>query len=234
LISLVRKTGRFPVTDSLTSLLQSIHDAASARGYSENFAERAVGGALGTADPQAALNRLARLLNMINDPNFRSLLEDPDGLKSLLAILGYSNFLSSLIQRSPGDYVWLMREVGLSGTRYSSAMHDDLTTRLPAEIGLEDAGRVLRVNKYREMLRIGVRDLLGAATLEETVHDISNLAEASIDASVEIAMAHLKQKHGVPLRVTERGVTRPGKFCVLGMGKLGGDSRESQVLRSSW
>lgn len=223
LISLVRKIGRFPVTDSLTSLLQSIHDAAAARGYSENFAEQAVSGALGTADPQAALNRLARLLAMIDDPNFRSLLENPDGLKSLLAILGYSNFLSSLIQRSPGDYVWLMREVGLSGTRYSSAMHDDLTKRLPVGGELEDAGRILRVNKYREMLRIGVRDLLGAATLEETVHDISNLAEASIDASVEIAMTHLKQKHGVPLRITERGVTRPGKFCVLGMGKLGGE-----------
>ncbi|UCF30762.1 MAG: bifunctional [glutamate--ammonia ligase]-adenylyl-L-tyrosine phosphorylase/[glutamate--ammonia-ligase] adenylyltransferase [bacterium] len=223
LIQLIRKSGRFPDADSLRQLVVSIISAVGERGLPQNLPQESIKGALKTSDPQSALNRLARILTMVDDPNFYSLLEDHEALRSLLAILGYSNFLSSLIVRSPEDYVWLMRDVGLTGGRYSSSMRSDLTERLPQAVGLEEASRILRINKYREMLRIGVRDLLGKSSLEETVHDISNLAEASIDAAVEIAYQNLRSRHGVPLQVTDRGITRPGKFCVLGLGKLGGE-----------
>jgi glutamate-ammonia-ligase adenylyltransferase len=223
LIEIVRRSGRLADPGSLRSLIDSIIDSARGRGLPESFPEACVRGCLETADPQSALNRLGRVLTMVEDANFFSLLEDQEALRSLLAILGYSNFLSSLIVRSPGDYIWLMRNAGLSGIRYSSSMRSDLAERLPQGVGLEEAKCILRQNKYREMLRIGIRDLLEQSDLTETVHDISNLAEASIDAAVETAYEVLREKHGVPLQVTDRGVTRPGKFCVLGLGKLGGE-----------
>jgi glutamate-ammonia-ligase adenylyltransferase len=79
------------------------------------------------------------------------------------------------------------------------------------------------MNKYREMLRIGVRDLLGAAPLTEITGEISALAEASVEGAVDSAHGILRARHGMPLLTTEREITRPAKFCVLGMGKLGGD-----------
>ncbi|NOY87356.1 MAG: bifunctional [glutamate--ammonia ligase]-adenylyl-L-tyrosine phosphorylase/[glutamate--ammonia-ligase] adenylyltransferase [Deltaproteobacteria bacterium] len=223
LISLVKHSGRIADAASLAPLFQSLTDMAASKGLSEGFVHRAVSSVLETADPPAALNRLARVLSITDDPNFLSLMEDPDGLRSLLSIFGYSNFLSSLIIRSPENYVWLMREVGLAGTRYSSSMREELEGKIRGDVSIEDASLILRANKYREMLRIGARDLLGVATLEETVHDISNLAEASIDVSVQVATTHLKARHGIPLHVSSLQTTRPGKFCVLGMGKLGGE-----------
>ncbi|MFV1957013.1 MAG: hypothetical protein ACC669_04610, partial [bacterium] len=220
---LITNSGRIKDPGSVPGLLESMADHASRRGLPNGFIEHAVNEALTTSDPETALNRLVRILVMIEDPAFHSLLEDPDGLKSLLAILGYSNYLSSLMLRSPADYVWLMRDVGLSGKRTLAMMQKELAGAMGSSTDMEGATRALRRNKYREMLRIGVRDLLGAASLAETVHDISNLAETSIDGAVTRVTDILREKHGTPVYDTGGNITRPGKFSVLGLGKLGGE-----------
>jgi glutamate-ammonia-ligase adenylyltransferase len=223
LVRLIEESGRIPDGEGLDSLLSSISDHSEKLHTGPEFSEWVVSAALATADPRSALNRTARLLSGLDDPNFYSLLEDPDGIRSLMVILGYSNFLSSLIMRSPADYIWLMREVGLADSRSLADMRLDLLTAADHQLDLEETGELLRVNKYREMLRIGVRDLLGSASLVETISDISNLAEASIDISVETAYRELKGKHGVPIHTTVEGLNRPCRFSVLGMGKLGGE-----------
>ncbi len=223
LTRLLENSGRIKDPGRLPGLLETMADHAARWGLLAAFTEHAVNEALNTADPEAALNRLVRILVMIEDPAFHSLLEDPDGLKSLLAILGYSNYLSSLILRSPDDYIWLMRDVGLSGKRTLAMMQKELAGAMGSSTDMEGATQALRRNKYREMLRIGVGDLLGAASLTETVHDISNLAEASIDGAVTRVTDILREKHGTPVYDTGGNITRPGKFSVLGLGKLGGE-----------
>ena len=183
---MIRSSGRSVDPNGLDSLLGTLTDRSSELGLRKDFTRRAVTSALRTADPRSALNRTARVLSSIEDPNFYSLLEDPAGIRSFMAILGFSNFLSSLILRSPEDYIWLMRKVGLSKGRSAPDMDQDLSLALSgAPVG--EAPGLLRKNRYREMLRIGVRDLLGEASLEDTVTDISNLAEVSIEAAVQTA-----------------------------------------------
>ena len=89
---------------------------------------------------------MVRLLSAVDDPNFYSLLEDSDGIKSLMVILGYSNYLSSLIMRSPEDYIWLMRKVGLTDHRTMADMRFDLMTRAEMEPDAEETTRILRRN----------------------------------------------------------------------------------------
>jgi glutamate-ammonia-ligase adenylyltransferase len=222
LVQLIKTSGRLPESDGLVSLLSSLLEQSPTRGLGSQFPRSAVKAALKTADPHSALVRMVRLLSAVDDPNFFSLLEDSDGIRSLMVILGYSNFLSSLIMRSPEDYIWLMRKVGLTDHRTMAEMRFDLMTRAEIEPDAEETTRILRRNKYREVLRTGVRDLLGTATLEETVLDISNLAEVSVEMAVEAAYVEQKDKHGIPIYTTEQGMNRPCRFCVLGMGKLGG------------
>ncbi len=222
LIQMMAASGRVADREGLGSVLGSIDGYARSLGLDGGFLKRVARGSLQTADPRSALNRTARLLSTVDNPNFYSLLEDPDGIRSLMVILGYSNFLSSLIMRSPEDYIWLMRKVGLSADRTMADMRFDLTTRLDPDPSPESTARTLRNNKYREMLRIGVRDLLGMASLEETILDISNLAEVSVETAVEAAYAEMKERHGIPIHTTDLGMNRPCRFCVLGMGKLGG------------
>jgi glutamate-ammonia-ligase adenylyltransferase len=103
----------------------------------------------------------------------------------------------------------------------------NLLARLRARIG-EDAdaervGRELRRFMREERLRIALRELLppslGGADVDVTSQEIAALAEATIEVAYEEALAALTARWGPPR--TEGGA--PGRFAVIGMGKLGGN-----------
>ncbi len=84
----------------------------------------------------------------------------------------------------------------------------------------EDADmlRALRQLRREDMARIAFRDLSGWAPLDETLRDLSDLADACCEAALRFAERRLQARHGCPR--DERGEeSRP---VVLGMGKLGG------------
>lgn len=78
--------------------------------------------------------------------------------------------------------------------------------------------RRLRQVRRAEMARIAVRDIGGLATLDETLGDLSDLADACVGAALANAERRLQQRYGVP-RDAAGKIVRP---FVLGMGKLGG------------
>ena len=76
----------------------------------------------------------------------------------------------------------------------------------------------LRRSRQVEMARIAWRDLSGSASVEQSLADLSRLADGAVRASVEFAVAALEPRYG--LAVLAEG--RPAPLLVLGMGKLGG------------
>ncbi|MFC4253714.1 bifunctional [glutamate--ammonia ligase]-adenylyl-L-tyrosine phosphorylase/[glutamate--ammonia-ligase] adenylyltransferase [Sinimarinibacterium flocculans] len=82
----------------------------------------------------------------------------------------------------------------------------------------DSAMAALRRLRRRQMARIALRDLSGAAPLDETLHDLSDLADACVAAALGFVERRLQARHGVPR--TADGV--PIRPVVLGMGKLGG------------
>ncbi|TMA56826.1 MAG: bifunctional [glutamate--ammonia ligase]-adenylyl-L-tyrosine phosphorylase/[glutamate--ammonia-ligase] adenylyltransferase, partial [Deltaproteobacteria bacterium] len=77
----------------------------------------------------------------------------------------------------------------------------------------------LRQYKQREYLRIGARDLMPSVTMEETVQELSALAEAALDAAYRFCRAEVEKDYGV---LNLAGTEKPNRFVILGMGKLGG------------
>lgn len=78
--------------------------------------------------------------------------------------------------------------------------------------------RALRRTRRREMVRITFRDLALLAPLDETLRDLSDLADACCSAALTFAEKNLQQRWGKPME--DGGIeARP---VVLGMGKLGG------------
>lgn len=78
--------------------------------------------------------------------------------------------------------------------------------------------RALRRTRRREMVRITFRDLALLAPLDETLRDLSDLADACCATALAFAERNLQQRWGRPME--EGGAeARP---VVLGMGKLGG------------
>jgi glutamate-ammonia-ligase adenylyltransferase len=176
-----------------------------------------------TADPDQALNHWERLLG--GSVNRSSLLQylqaSPKMLGLLCTIFGNSDSLAFAVIRDPMLVYWLAEEEVLSTapTRegMAAALHQSLGALKATELKLD----VLRRVRRREMLRIGVRDLLHLATVEETTGSLSDLAAVLIHAAYEIVDHDLKAMHGTPMHRLPDGQWVETDFTVIGMGKLG-------------
>ncbi|MGB4248065.1 MAG: bifunctional [glutamate--ammonia ligase]-adenylyl-L-tyrosine phosphorylase/[glutamate--ammonia-ligase] adenylyltransferase [Pseudohongiellaceae bacterium] len=78
--------------------------------------------------------------------------------------------------------------------------------------------QILRVNHQRQMLRIIWRDVCDKADVAEICADISALADAALDCSLNILHAWCVRKWGQPLGADNQ---KPQRLVVIGMGKLG-------------
>lgn len=76
-----------------------------------------------------------------------------------------------------------------------------------------------RYNRNFQMCRIALRDLSGLATLEETMQDCSDLADALVAASLDWHYEKLILRFGTPVGEVSG---EPQKMLIIGMGKLGG------------
>jgi glutamate-ammonia-ligase adenylyltransferase len=95
----------------------------------------------------------------------------------------------------------------------------DLTLTLGPFETREARMNALRRFKYRHLLRIGARDLLGDADLARTTEELSHLADACMAQALAEAAATVRDAYGAPLAAagSETGL------AVVAMGKLGGD-----------
>jgi glutamate-ammonia-ligase adenylyltransferase len=88
------------------------------------------------------------------------------------------------------------------------------------DLGEDPRAVMARLRRFRrcEHARIAWRDVTGVAPLPELLGELSDLAEAVVDAATAWALAATAVSWGTP--VGNDG--RPCRFCVLGLGKLGG------------
>lgn len=176
-----------------------------------------------TADPDQALTHWDRLLDGVTRSSFFAyLLSSPRMLDLLCTIFGNSDALAFTVIRDPMLVYWLAEEGVLTKapTRkgMEEALHKSVGHLTVKEMKLEALRRVRR----REMLRIGVRDLLRLASVPETTAALSDLASVLIHAAYEIINDDLRQQYGVPMHKTKQGRWVETGFAVMGMGKLGG------------
>ncbi len=136
----------------------------------------------------------------------------------LLQLLGGSTYLGGI----------LIREADAWGETFARALYTKTKSRArhaadygPLSPDQSPSGlhAGLRRHKRREYLRIGARDLVGLAPVEETTAELSTLADFTLDAACRFCRGDLERRHG---RVRVPGTSRRNRFVILGMGKLGG------------
>ena len=138
-------------------------------------------------------------------------------LASVPMVWSSSKFVTDHCLRNPG----MLTDLVLSGDLLSATGDDYFQLRLAAVIGDVDSEemliRVLRQFRNREMVRIAWRDIAGWAQLEQTLSDLTLLAEVCLQLSLDYLYDALCRKSKIP--VLSNG--SPQKLVVLGMGKLG-------------
>ena len=80
----------------------------------------------------------------------------------------------------------------------------------------------IRAFKQREWVRIAIRDLARLAETPEVIREISNAADAVLDAVFRICWSQTTERFGRPYHLDPKDRWQPTAFSVLGLGKLGG------------
>ena len=164
------------------------------------------GSGLRLSDPDRVVTRLdsfiaaygaqATLLELWNS--------NPAIFELLLLLFDRSEFLAELAIRTPD----LVDELVTSGRLRQRKSAEETLRDL--RHGLNDDDQALWLRRYHqaELMRIGLRDILGLADPEQYLTELSSLADACLQYALEVAMRKNKIKAAT--------------FVIIGLGKFGG------------
>ena len=163
-----------------------------------------------SADPDRAVTNLGRWADAVGNraSAYGLLASYPAAAFMLLTLFAASQFFADLLIHTP-EYLEVLTNPAIRDRgRGAEALWADLTRRVGIAKTPNGRRDALRRFKPPEVLRIGVRDLLGYADVPETIQAISEFADVCVRMALQICLE-------------ERGWTgRP--FAVFALGKLGG------------
>ncbi len=156
-----------------------------------------------------------------------SIESDKPFFTELLQIWAYSDFISKACLRSPDMLMDLYQRQHVMQA-YETNFYAQELTQLLADMQPEISAdpnatlpllqAVLRKFRRRELVRIAWRDLVGRATLADTMADLSAFANTCVDAALSVLYDIQCQREGVPRSKT--GARQ--HLVVFALGKLGG------------
>jgi glutamate-ammonia-ligase adenylyltransferase len=130
---------------------------------------------------------------------------NPAIFELLVLLFDRSEFLAEMAIRTPD----LVDELVTSGRMRRKKSAEETLNDL--RHGHKDADQSLWMRQYHqaEIMRIGLRDILGLADFEQYLTELSGLADASLQYALEVVM----RKHRL----------KSPPFVIIGLGKLGGN-----------
>lgn len=113
----------------------------------------------------------------------------------------------------------------LSNPRREETLRREVSELLKPALARRDfpvALAQLRRLQQREHLRIAARDLARLGTAQSLWLELSNVADLCLDAVLQICLTQLTERVGSPWHLDAEKRWQPTPFCVLGLGRLGG------------
>lgn len=173
-----------------------------------------------SADPDTALHYLERLRQ--DQPEaFTRLTAAPLASRILAAVFSCSRFLAEAVVSHPGWVDRLLAPGALDRWRTAEEYAEQLESFLVRQPPQDPLQLSLALFRRQQLLRIFVRDALGMAALAEITEELSNLADAIIEAACRRIRQQLAARYGEP-HPDGHPQAPPCGFAVIALGKLGG------------
>jgi glutamate-ammonia-ligase adenylyltransferase len=175
------------------------------------------------ADPERAKHFHAQLKATLAGPSLSRL--TPEQARILAALFSGSRSLSEQLFAHPDWLPVCLDSDGLRHPRRIQGLRREVEAWLNPLIAGGDSTAALsglRVFKQRAMLRIAARDLAGLGSMSELTREISDVADVTLDGVYRVLRSQFRTRFGDPWHRNPDGVWQPTEFCILGMGKLGG------------
>ncbi len=189
-----------PVGTRSTASRKSV--AANGTRWNGSLPEKAVP----LSDPDRVITRLDSFISAYGARAtlFELWHSNPAIFELLVLLFDRSEFLAELAIRTPD----LVDELVVSGRLRQRKSAGETLRDLRHGLGDEDQQLWLRRYHQAELMRIGLRDILGLADPEQYLAELSALAEACLQYALEVVM----RKHALKAQ----------PFVIIGLGKLGG------------
>jgi glutamate-ammonia-ligase adenylyltransferase len=139
----------------------------------------------------------------------------PHYVEFLTAISVNSNYLADILVRNPEFFYRFVNpsnlNVKLDEKTFSKIVLDTISVYKSFQAKVNS----LRSLKRREILRIGLKDILGISELTEVTSELSVLAKVISDKLFSICLQEIFKKYEME--------EAAGEYCIISLGKLGGN-----------
>ena len=170
-------------------------------------------------NPDMALRYLSAFTDKVGARSsyYTMFAEKPSTLEVLTRVCGTSLYLADMLIASPELFDLLTVPTLIER---SKTLAEKQTEALQVVKEAPDGRLLSMLKRYKndEIWRIALRNILGNATLPDTTQELSDLAEATLQAIYPEIEAELREAHGTPLAPDGTPVT----FAIIAMGKFGG------------
>ncbi len=170
-----------------------------------------------TPDPDSTLRTLAGVADSIGGKAvlWELFQFQPQTLDLFVRLCASSDYLTDILRRSPGMIDDLVDSLLLEKLPDESWLSENLKQLLE---NAEDPEPILHSFKKAQHLRIGIRDITGRDSIQDTHRALAGVAQASLQQIAEMAF------HRIVSRYAKRN--RPqlpdNQMVILALGKLGG------------
>ena len=145
-------------------------------------------------------------------------------LELYVRLCATSPYLAGILTTNPGMIDELLDSLLLDKLPSVETLQDILADLCRAA---EDVDPILHSFKNSFHLRVGVRDILGKAAIQQTHRALADIAEVCLKQIANQQFERLVQKYGQP-QFERNGDIHPCEFVILAMGKLGGQEPNYQ------
>jgi glutamate-ammonia-ligase adenylyltransferase len=149
-----------------------------------------------------------------------TLTRDAGLLSDALALAAWSPLLATTLTQNPDYLTWLARERLQTRVKSREELNESLARFALTNSQLEPQMLLARFRR-RELLRIYLHDIRNTNTLVEVTEELSNLADAVLEYTLNLARQELDNRYGSPQCTDEKGRTATASFCIVALGKLG-------------
>lgn len=134
-----------------------------------------------------------------NSPFYLRALRDEGATAQRLAkVLSTSRYVANLLRRSP-EAVELLAHDSVAPPKRRAVLVAEMT----AVVGHHDlgagSGAALRAVRRRELLRVAMSDLLAEADIRQVARELSDIADASLEAALQVARRQIPGAPGMAL-----------------------------------
>ncbi|HVS40342.1 MAG TPA: bifunctional [glutamate--ammonia ligase]-adenylyl-L-tyrosine phosphorylase/[glutamate--ammonia-ligase] adenylyltransferase [Gemmataceae bacterium] len=222
--------GRYPFRDvqgAYNNLVQLAQESSlflsthRCRHFLASIAPALLGAVADTPDPDMALLNLEKVTGSLGAKTvlWELFSFNPPSLKLYVDLCAWSQFLSELLVNNPGMIDELLDSLVLNQPRSGAELRQELTDLCR---GASDLEPILHSFQDKELLRIGVRDILGKDRIRATTAELSDLAETILVELATRQAAPLEKRFGLPCLTEGEAAGRRSRFVMLALGKLGG------------